>query len=207
MNEKTLYTKKWFDYRPYMPDTASLLFVNEWVAAFDRLLVKMGFNHFEDNGKVIEKPFPFAQGSLVYLKARNQGEDWKMFTRLRQAADANCLPYWIFWNVGLQTMIDYDGFEFGLQAFNDSMLLGSTVDHAQARFNDGPIVFARMPFLQPHKYTGTQIQRAYCDHIVDRVKNKYVSRAHEILEKLAGDKLPLAYMEERFQEILLTANN
>jgi len=174
MNEKQLYNLKWYDYRPYMPDTATLIFIGEWVNAFDRLLVKMGFDHFENNrGEVVKKDYPYSSGNIVYLKAVNDGEDWKRFTTLRKDCDVRTVPYWVFWEVALQTMVNYDGFDFGLQAFDNLLLLGSAFEHVKNLLKDGQIVFARMPFLQPDRYTGTQIQKDYCEYIVFKVNERY----------------------------------
>ena len=197
MNEKMLYNTKWYDYRPYMPDVANLLFITEWVSAYDKLLVRMGFDHFEDGrGSVIKKPFPYPRGDIVFLKAVNHGKDWKRFTRLRQTADSLCFPYWTFWAVGLQTMVDFDGFGFGLQAFDDTMLLGSTVDHVKTSIKEGPIQFAKMPFLQPDKYEGTRIQNDYCHYVVARIGARYGERAPRVLNALKGERLPELYFED-----------
>ena len=187
MDERGLYKTKWWDERLITsPDMATFRFVRQWVEAHARAWHRCGLDHREDvQGNAVALPYPYTSGTIEYFQQVNGGDDWRAFQRLRRLADVKGIPYPLMASAAVAVVMGTDCCRLDVRTTNPTMIRMAIMDEVRNRLAVLSIPLAEDPYFSAAEYRGTELQDAYLDWLVERVKERWRDKAAEKLMYLS----------------------
>ena len=162
LDERELYDLKWFDYRPFDPDTATLFFLKEQAKRFVK--------HYASLGR-----YPVvlrAYATFDRIRLGKKMKRWKVLTELRQWCDKLGMPYGKFWEWACETHLELKiGKMYEIYFTNENLLFEVKSAWEQEKRNF--IITSDFYLLHPNNYKHYEFQDDYYGYLVGQVKRRY----------------------------------
>jgi len=185
--ERNLFFTKWFDYRGLTPDDATKHFVNCFDEVFFRMYQKTKYKYYK----------VFKKGD--YNRPLNQWKHYKIFTKLRQIADAHCCKYQDFVN------FLFDGFiELGYNRLYPSVFLsGKLVKHALTKEKEKYSSGIKLSnYINAENYNPNSIiHNEYFNYLLYEISKKSKVIRCQLLKQLATNKhIPEKFLTTNYSD-------
>lgn len=193
MDERKLYSLKWFEYRPYDPQTATLMFIRAW-----------GRESVRHNAKIGRFPVVFATYKTFDPVKLVKTRRWKIHNILRQWSDAQGMPYEKFWEWAFMAhLLCKFKYQNEINFTKDSVL--TRVKSEWEQYKVDFIHLSDNWLLQPDNYHGYAFQNEYYCYLIGEIVNRYHSSSwtNTILGYVNDDRIPKNFLKSNYIQHLL----
>lgn len=187
--EKHLYGLKWHDYRMLKPDTATLVFLNEFAKALTDFNELTGKSRYFSFLKSITKFDP------EWIK-KHRPQFWGTIEKLRHKADSGCFDYADFWKWAFEALNEL-GFQVTyLNAFLN-IKLRLKIKERKAEHEESFIKRSESPYFRAENYVGSELQDDYYSYLVMATKHLNPTFRAETLHAFVGSgEISPVYLEQ-----------
>ena len=159
--ERTLMESKWWDYKLVEPETATLIFIREYVHQVTRYMEELGRSRHTNVLKAFSAERP------------REWRHWNLAEATRMWCDSHGIAYDEFWAWATEEHLRGGWHMTFINAFCGEKMRKKVFERLEAARSQMMKV-SRHPFFRAESYRrGCKLQNAYCHHLVAEVRRRY----------------------------------